>query len=72
MTTIQSNPIQSNPIQSNPIQSNPIQSNPIQSNPIQSNPADYVAVQLFCQASKQTFSHFCGEVFSVVPKCEVA
>ena len=57
--------IQSNPIQSNPIQSNPIQSNPIQSNPIQSNPADYVAIQLFCQPLKQTFSHFCERVFYV-------
>ncbi|MBM7321499.1 hypothetical protein JN538_10480, partial [Streptococcus suis] len=34
--------------------------------------ADYVIGRVFCQASKQTFSHFCGEVFSVVPKSEVA
>ena len=30
--------------------------------------ADYVIGRVFCQALKQTFSHFCGEVFSVVPQ----
>ena len=28
--------------------------------------ADYVIKRIFCQALKQTFSHFCEKVFSVV------
>ena len=28
--------------------------------------ADYVIKHIFCQALKQTFSHFCEKVFSVV------
>ena len=34
--------------------------------------ADYVIRRVFCQALKQTFSHFCGEVFSGALKREVA
>ena len=30
--------------------------------------ADYVIGRVFCQALKQAFSRFCGEVFSVVPQ----
>ena len=32
--------------------------------------ADYVIGRVFCQALKQTFSHFCEEVFSVVYESE--
>ena len=34
--------------------------------------ADYVIKRIFCQALKQTFSHFCEKVFSVVSKSEVS
>ena len=34
--------------------------------------ADYVIRRVFYQALKQTFSHFCGEVFSGALKREVA
>jgi len=30
--------------------------------------ADYVIGRVFCQALKQAFSRFCGEVFSAVPQ----
>ena len=29
---------------------------------------DYVIGRVFCQALKQAFSRFCGEVFSAVPQ----
>ena len=32
--------------------------------------ADYVIKRIFCQALKQTFSHFCEKVFSVVYESE--
>ena len=32
--------------------------------------ADYVIKRIFCQALKQTFSHFCENVFSVVYESE--
>ena len=34
--------------------------------------ADYVIKRIFCQALKQTFSHFCEKVFSVVSEREIA
>ena len=34
--------------------------------------ADYVIGRVFCQALKQAFSRFCGEVFSVGFRSEVA
>jgi len=34
--------------------------------------ADYVIKRIFCQALKQTFSHFCEKVFSVVYEREIA
>ena len=32
--------------------------------------ADYVIGRVFCQTLKQTFSHFCEKVFSVVYESE--